>query len=58
MPKFQITVVETVAYTKEIMAHDEEAARMRVHQEIREQGVASLDFSGVVERSIDVEEVQ
>lgn len=58
MPKFQITVIETTAYTKEITAHDEEAARMWVNQEIREQGVASLDFSGVVERSIDVEEVQ
>lgn len=58
MPEFQITVVETVAYTKEITAYDAEAARMWVNQEIREQGVASLDFSGVVERSIDVEEVQ
>lgn len=58
MSRFTITVVETVAYTKEITAHDEEAARMWVNQEIREQGVTSLDFSGVVERSIDVEEVQ
>lgn len=58
MPKFQITVVETVAYTKEITAYDEEAARMWVNQEIREQGAANLDFSGVVERSIDVEEMQ
>ena len=58
MPKFLVTVVDTVAYTQEIEAYDEEAARVWAQESVKRGELDTFEFVGVIERHVNVDEAQ
>lgn len=57
MPKFNITVVETVSYEIEIEAYDQDAARQWAMATIASEGTQSFSGPEVLERDVTAEEV-
>lgn len=56
MPKFKITVVETVSYETTIEAYDAEAARRWAMGTIASEGTKSFSGPEILERDVSAEE--